>query len=327
MPLPPTYSRRKRQAEAKGDDVYVYDRIPGKLRVQVVQILRDGLGRYFYSRHVQSNTAYIYDYIYNSMCRELGVHVLGYDGVDNDEVFLSWLEKEENIDNWLDGLELALRCIDVAVGKDYDQLRHEAEFTARATPHEAISELNARMQEAGVGYEFTGGQIVRKDSEFIHKEVVVPTLQFLKSQRFAAADKEFREAHEAYRHGRLEDCIVSCGKALESVLKVIGASRNWPINDNDPASKLIQAAVNTGFLPSYSQAGLNHLHSLIKSSTPTVRNKVGGHGAGSAPRSVSRHLASFQLHQTAAVIIFLTEQDAQLVDEPIALQGTAPPRD
>jgi hypothetical protein len=42
MPLPLIYSRRKRQAEAKGDDVYVYDNIPNKLRVQVVQILREG---------------------------------------------------------------------------------------------------------------------------------------------------------------------------------------------------------------------------------------------------------------------------------------------
>jgi hypothetical protein len=134
----------------------------------------------------------------------------------------------------------------------------------------------------------------------------------LNNTRFAAADKEFREAHEAFRHGRLEDCIVGCGKALESVLKVIGASRKWAINDNDTANKLIQAAVGAGFLPSYSQAALDHLSGLIGSSTPTVGNKVGGHGAGGAPRAVPRHLASFQLHQTAAVILFLAEQDAHL---------------
>jgi hypothetical protein len=37
--------------------------------------------------------------------------------------------------------------------------------------------------------------------------------------------------------------IVSCGKAFESALKVKGGKRNWPIKENDPASKLIQAAV------------------------------------------------------------------------------------
>src|SRR6185312_12668450 len=103
-------------------------------------------------------------------------------------------------------------------------------------------------------------------------------------------------------HDRFEDCIVGCGKALESVLKVIGTSRGWQIKDNDPASRLIQAAIGAGFLPSYSQTALNHLRGLIESSTPTIRNKMGGHGAGGTPRTVPPHLASFQLHQTAAVI-------------------------
>ena len=141
---------------------------------------------------------------------------------------------------------------------------------------------------------------------------MLPVLRLLKDQRFAAANKEFREAHEAFRHGRLEDCIVNCGKALESVLKVIDTSRNWPTKGSDPASKLIQTGVEAGFLPSYLQASLNHLRSLIESSTPTIGNKMGGHGSGLTPRTVPHHLASFQLHQTAAVIMFLAEQDAQL---------------
>jgi hypothetical protein len=105
---------------------------------------------------------------------------------------------------------------------------------------------------------------------------------------------------------------VNCGKALESVLKVIGASRKWQIKDNDTANKLIQAAVTAEFLPQYLQASVTHLIGLITSSTPTVRNKMGGHGAGTTRRTVPRHLASFQLHQTAAVILFLAEQDAHL---------------
>jgi hypothetical protein len=77
-----------------------------------------------------------------------------------------------------------------------------------------------------------------------------------------------------------------------------------------PASKLIQAAVEGGFLATYSQASLNHLKGLMESSTPTIRNKEGGHGAGQAVRDVPSHLATFQLHQTAAVILFLAQQDA-----------------
>jgi hypothetical protein len=105
---------------------------------------------------------------------------------------------------------------------------------------------------------------------------------------------------------------VDCGKALESVLKVIGRKRGWNFSDSDPASKLIQAAVEGGFLETFSQTSFNHLKGLIESSTPAVRNKKGAHGAGENPRVIPQHLAAFQLHQTAAVILYLAEQDQAL---------------
>jgi hypothetical protein len=137
-------------------------------------------------------------------------------------------------------------------------------------------------------------------------------LRLLDEKRFSSANKEYRSAHDAYRHGQLEDCLVDCGKALESDFKVIGRKRAWKFNDTDNASRLIQAAVDAGFLAAYSQSSLNHLKGLIETSTPTVRNKMAAHGAGAHPRVVPRHLAAFQLHQTAAVILYLVEQDSSL---------------
>jgi uncharacterized protein DUF7014 len=84
---------------------------------------------------------------------------------------------------------------------------------------------NARFQEAGVGYQYVSGDVIRVDSEIVHKEVILPVLVLLHNPTFASAEKEYLEGHEAYRHGRFEDCIVSCGKAFESVLKVTGAKR------------------------------------------------------------------------------------------------------
>jgi hypothetical protein len=216
---------------------------------------------------------------------------------DPREEFFGWIQTEQDIERLLDGYELGLQLIDRHIRSKWATFR----FSDVTEPDDAIAEANARFQEAAVGYQYVSGDVVRVDSEYIHKEVILPALALLRDQ-----------AHEAYRHGRLEDCIVSCGKSFESVLKVIGAKRDWPFKETDPASKLIQAAVDDGFLANYSQASLNSLKGLMESSTPTIRNKAGGHGAGQAARDVPSHLAAFQLHQTAAVILVLAEQDAAL---------------
>ena len=49
------------------------------------------------------------------------------------------------------------------------------------------------------------------------------------------------------------------------------------------------------------------LRTILESGTPTVRNKAAGHGAGPNPRNIPRHIAAFQLHQTAAAIVLLIQ--------------------
>jgi hypothetical protein len=244
------------------------------------------------------------------MRREAGVHELPplattWSRKASEELF-DWMGGAAGLDAWLDATEMALKIIDTFVRE------RASTFRVRCTPDQAIAEFNARALEAGFGYQFISGEIVRIDSLHLHSEVVVPALALLAENRFEAANAEYRSAHQAYRHGEYEDCLVDCGKAFESVLKVIGGKRGWVFKDTDPASKLIQAAVDAGFLPAFSQAALNHLKGLIESSTPTLRNKMGGHGAGEKLREVPQHLVAFQLHQTAAVILFLAEQDSTL---------------
>jgi hypothetical protein len=136
------------------------------------------------------------------MSRELGVHEL-YPSAngDNRRVFLDWLEREQVTDTWLDGVELALKFVDGHIRKQIGDFR----YNLGADPDAVITELNARLQEAGLGYEYVDGIIVRKDSEFLHREAVLPSLRLLKDERFDTANKEFREAHEAFREDRLED--------------------------------------------------------------------------------------------------------------------------
>jgi hypothetical protein len=308
MVLPPTYSRRKRQSEGNSPNIYHYDHIPPHLRIQIIHIFSDAIGDYNESNYGADHDK-CYDYLVKSLCKDIGVLKLTDDPyLNSKEAFLEWIQSESDIDRLLDGYEQGLQLIDGYI-RGHSAFQHSVEMS----PDDAIAEANARFQEAGIGYQYVSGKVVKVDSEFLHKEVMLPVLALLHDPAFASAEKEYLEAHEAYRHGRLEDCIVSCGKAFESVLKVIGVKRDWPINENDPAKKLIQAAVNAGFLATYSQESLTHLRCLMESSTPTLRNKAGGHGAGPVVRDVPSHLAAFQLHQTAAVILFLAEQDAALL--------------
>jgi Domain of unknown function (DUF7014)/AbiJ N-terminal domain 4 len=306
MALRPTYSRRKRQLGGGGPDIYHYNHVPLHLRAQIIHIFSDAIGPYDVGNY-GADHARCYRHLTTTLYKEFGVFKLvdGFFPNPRDELF-TWIQSETNIDRLIDGYELGLQLIDGYIRSEWTKFK----YSVQISPDDAIAEANARFQEAGIGYQFVSGEVVKVDSEFIHREVILPTLALLHDPTFASAEKEYLEAHEAYRHGRLEECIVSCGKAFESVLKVIGAKRDWPIKENDPAKKLIQAAVDAGFLATYSQESLTHLRCLMESSTPTLRNKAGGHGAGQAVRDVPSHLAAFQLHQTAAVILFLAEQDA-----------------
>jgi AbiJ N-terminal domain 4 len=308
--LPPIYSRRKRQADATGPDVYTYISIPSNVRVQVIHMLEAGLGQADRPTNMGgSQLNPCYEHIVKFMRLELGVHRLaGDEHHEFQQELFFWLEQESNIDHWLDGVEISLQTMKAWMSEG----EYRSVYRPSATPDAVIAEFNARLLDAAVGYQYVSGEIIRIDSKHLHSEVVLPVLHLLRGPGFASANSEYRNAHEAFRHGGLEDCLVDCGKALESVLKVIGRKRGWQFNDTDPASKLIQAAVDGGFLAAYSQAALNHLKGLIESSTPTVRNKMGAHGAGTSPRVIPQHLAAFQLHQTAAVILYLAEQDAAL---------------
>jgi hypothetical protein len=150
---------------------------------------------------------------------------------------------------------------------------------------------------------------MRIDSQVIHSQVVVPALALLSDKRFATAEKEFLSAHAAYRAQDYEDCLLQCAKAFESVLKIIGTQRKWPIGENDNAAKLVTAAFNSGFIPTAMQAEFTALRSLLEAGVPVLRNKMSGHGAGAVPRNVPEHFAAFQLHQTAAVLLFIITHD------------------
>ncbi len=305
MSLPNLFSRRKRNAEKNTSDVYIYDDIPQKLRIQIIHILSETLGpANARSYNITPPGRRIYESIVRLLRKENGVFILAKsDGSPDNELF-NWIMNEDDINALIDGIEVSFRFADTYITPN----KYAFSAYSAIEPHEAIDELNARFQESGVGYRFDNNNfIIRVSSEFLHSEVVVPALQLISGSEYSSVNKEFRAAHSSFRSGDLETCLLECAKAFESTLKVIGSARQWKISPTDPASKLLQAAYDSNFIPTWMQTQFNSLKALLESAVPTVRNKMAGHGAGTARRQVSRELAALQLHQTAACIVFLID--------------------
>jgi hypothetical protein len=174
MVLLPPYSRRKRQSEGGGLDVYQYNHIPHPLRVQIIHIFSDAIGDYIESNYGADHNK-CYDYLVKVLYKEFGVFKLVDDDPENSrEEFFAWIQSEPEIDRLLDGYELGLKLIDGYI-RSNNAFPHSVEMS----PDDAIAEANARFQEAGIGYQYVSGKIIKVESEIIHREVILPVLALL----------------------------------------------------------------------------------------------------------------------------------------------------
>ena len=275
------YSKRKRAAANAGKpEVYRYDNLPPPLRAQIVHLWNDLLGAY--DRY--GNT---WQLLHDLMAREKGLLELGVVGNSRERCVQYFTIA--NLDDALDMIELSFGNL--------DPQEHA----------EAIEELNQRFREHGVGYQLSGSQIIRVDSEFVHAEVIKPALALLSDNVFAAANEEFLSAHRHYREGRHKDCVVAANRAFETTLKTICHERGWAFNSGDRASELVTVVRNQGLFPSYLDKGLDTYVALLKTGLPGVCNSAGGHGDEPKAPPVPEYIAAHALHLTAANIVLLVE--------------------
>jgi AbiJ N-terminal domain 4 len=297
------FSKRQRRARGEVPDVYVYDKLPYELRVQIVHIIQDAFGQEQYS----TNAAKAYEFVKQTLCREYGLFkLIEYPESDADSVFNFFL-KEESVERALDVVELCFGVINTFIRDNYAYLNNT---NPKLEPDDAVAELNERLKEHGVGYQFESNEIIRVDSEFLHSESVKPALTVLRGAGFKGANEEFLLAHEHYRHGRHKECLVDCLKAFESTMKAICKLRSWTYQSGDTAKTLIATCLSNGLLPSYLESQFSSLRSLLESGVPTVRNKNGGHGQGADPVAVPSYLARYALNLTATTVLFLIEANA-----------------
>jgi hypothetical protein len=305
MAIYETFSKRQKKLASQGkSDPYRYDIFPQPLRVQIKNLLVQSLGESYQRGHLDSNVVRRWVGIHETLSHEYGVSELA-EGVTAQAKCLNFFLECQKTEECLDFVELCLIWIKQLVqlylgwGGSYKAQSKQCE--------QAISEVNYRLREHGVGYQFENGKLIRVDSQFIHAEVVKPALLLLHDAGFAGPSEEFLQAHEHYRAKRYPEAIAGALKAFESSMKGICNVRQWEYPEGATAKVLIDLIFSKQLLPSSLSSQFSGLRSVLESGLPTVRNKQGGHGQGKDPVTIPSHIAAYALHLAASNIVMLVE--------------------
>jgi hypothetical protein len=304
-----TYS--KRQKRLSGDvDVFQYENVPKKLRVQIAHIIHDVLGSE--DQAADGRPYSIYHHLVNQFRREDGVFCLvpnmaGY--VSAFEELTEYVTTYSSNEQCLDAVEIIFRVIDRGT-RNFDYLQR---LEANAIADGAISDLNTRFMENGLGFQYVSGELLRTDSQLLHHEAVKPALALLNTKEYQGPQEEFLSAYEHYKAGKNKEALSDANKAFESTMKAICDKRGWAYDSTkDTAKKLIEIMFANGLVPQFWQQQFNSLRSLLESSIPTGRNKLSGHGQGATPTEVPDYLTAYMLHMTASTLVFLTTAEMEL---------------
>ena len=298
-----TFSKRQKKLLKQGvTDPYRYDIFPQPLRVQIINLLTQTLGNYNRRGYSDPETAPWWDYISTTLAHEYGVFQLER-GEDSQEQCSKFF-LETTTEKCLDFVEPSFRQVEELA----ENCRQSVVYASRRQRCEnAITELNYRLREHGIGYQLEKGEIIRVDSQYIHAEVVKPAIALLHDANFAGASEEFLQAHEHYREKRYPEAIAGALKAFESTMKGICDVRQWKYQAGTTAKGLIDVIFSKELIPSSLTSQFSGLRSMLESGLPTVRNQQGGHGQGKDPVSIPSHMAAYALHLAASNIVMLLE--------------------
>jgi len=301
------FSKRQADAAKSGaPDVYQYDDIPKELRVQIAQISVESVGKVgarsgYYGLADPNNPRW--EEIEQIFCRERGVHAVEHGDFSGERVIKYMAECGTS--DWLDLLELI--CVAIKVLGDDDQYSYRQEWGVNIDHDEALSEINYRLRQAGVGYQFEGAQLIRVDSQYVHAEVVKPALALLTGTEFSGPQAEFLSAHQHYRRGEHRQAISMAANALESTFKAVFDKNGWPFQKGARISDLVKIAKANKLWPDYLDASFDQLTATLQSGLPKIRDNDASHGQGAVVKEVPGYVASYALHLAASAIVFVVE--------------------
>lgn len=297
-----TYSYRKRiAARSEEPEVYSYDVAPEQLRHQISMALQEGIGIYDYHDDHVLNANQFWNLIDKACRKEIHAYLAYIRERSLDERFSKFLNNVENIDDFLDAVEIGCRVLSHLIGKHRDLRGAESEAG------DSIKEINCRFEQHAIGFQFENQCIIKMDSKLTHAELIKPALSLLTAPLFSRANDEFLGAHKHYRFGDYKDCVTASNRSFESVLKAICEAEGWIYEKGDTAGRLVSLVKQKGLFTHEFDKTFDAYVAMLKNGLPTVRNDAGAHGEGLATPMVTAQIARYALNLTASNILFLAE--------------------
>ena len=172
-----------------------------------------------------------------------------------------------------------------------------------------VEKMNERFEEHSLGYALTqDGFIIRKDSEFMHTEVLENSLKLLHNNQFKGAEDEFLKAHKHYLKGQYKEAINEAHKSFESTMKTICQKKGWDNSKTSHSARhLIQIMFDKQIIPQSMKSHFDNLRATLETGLPTLRNKTSSHGQGPNVEKPHRLFAQYALNLAATNIILLVE--------------------
>jgi hypothetical protein len=290
VPIYNVFSRRNRPPPEK----LTYDELPKPLRVACLRIIKEALADE------------------DQLCSDIDAILEREHPVASFEDFRrrsgspSFTEQCIRVGDFLEAMSAIEACalsINVAMRKPRSALSRASD------PDDALTELNVRFQQYGVGYQFSPqtNQFVRINSEHMHAEVVAPAMRLLTEKGFEGPAQEFALAQRAYREGRGKDAVTEAVRAVESTAKAIMIARGWDYEKGDTIKRLLDKLFQNGLVPAELQSHFDNLRTALQTGLPTIGNNFARHGQGASVKPIGDHMVTLGLHLAAATIRFLVE--------------------
>lgn len=171
--------------------------------------------------------------------------------------------------------------------------------------------INGVFRVENEPYRLLENEIVILDSVFLESSVLNRAFELLRSNYFEKACRDFLNARNNFTSGDFPGTIVECNNSIESALKKL-----LNVNKGEQ-NKLKNLLMKSGLIPDYFQGFSEHFEGLLQSAF-TIANQSARHGSKEVPsgkNKIDGALASFVLHLTGSLLVFLIERYEEILSE------------